>query len=68
MTISLLALLDPARLWGLYVHYLWRYERGSWVEWAASCARALALAVVAPFANLTMLVRGRVAVLCVVGC
>ena len=47
----------PVTLWDLYVEYLWRYQPGSWVEWIASCFRALAFAVVAPFVFLTLLVR-----------
>ena len=46
----------PLVLWDLYLEYLVRYKQGSWVEWIASCFRALAFAVIAPFAVLTMLV------------
>ena len=47
----------PFVLWDFYVEYLWRYQPGSWVEWTASCFRAFAIAAIAPFAVLTLLVR-----------
>ena len=47
----------PAQLWHLYLDYLWDPSPGSWVSTIASIFRIIAIAIVLPFALLTLFVR-----------